>query len=373
MANMKTVLMRAMCASAVLLQACGGGGGGESSGSAAPNGGTSPVLTESGATGPAQPSSQTPTFVAQSVLGKLLQDGLYAVSYGMGSINSKDDKSIWRTTLRTWPDGSHEPVSTAYAGNDQRGNDVLAESLWMVYEPDDNNRTKVFYNRLDDANGKILVGDGTSPFVARYSWNVEIETLELAQTSFQQFISETSSLTKPIAGLTLTGNFPSGSRGYRLHYSADVDRIFFGRDEVFIRTQAEFERSYFCGYVAANARVAYRILPGGSMEIYEVDADTSCITAVEAGKLIGVGTWVRKTGDGFDYIEKNFPPEISYARLDPKFSAAEYAAGIREVELISPRGVWSSGYLVPAGVKFQGANLGLNKTAADAFKAAAPM
>ncbi len=371
MTNMKTILVRAICASAVLLQACGGGG--ESSGSAAPAGGTPPVSTESGAADPAQPSSQMPTFVAQSALGKLLQDGLYAVSYGMGSINSKDDKSIWRTTLRTWLDGSHEPVSTTYAGNDQRGNEVLAESLWPVYEPDGNNRSRVLYNRLDDANGKILVGDGTSPFAARYIWNVEIDTVELAQTSFQQFMSETSSLTKPISTLTLDGSFPSESRGYRLRYSADVDRVFFRRDEVFIRTQAEFERSYFCGNVTADARVAYRILPGGSMEIYAIDADTSCIPAVEAGKLIGVGTWVRKTGDGFDYIEKNFPPDISYARFDPKFSAAAYAAGVREVELISPRGIWSSGYLVPAGVKFQAANLALNKTAADAFKAAAPM
>ena len=373
MMNVKAILMRAICVSAVLLQACGGGGGGESSASAAPVAGTPPALTDGGATNQTQPSSPTPTFVAQSVLGTLLQNGVYAVSYGMGSINSKDDKSIWGTTLRTWPDGSHEPLSKPYAGNDVRGNDVLAESLWPVYEPDGNNRSKILQSRLDDSTGKILVSYETNPFAARYSWNVEVETVDLAHTSIQKFMSETSSITKPIAGLTLSGDFPSDSRGYRLHYSADVDRVFFRRDEVFIRSQAEFERSYFCGNLIAGARLAYRILPAGSMEIYEIDADTSCIPAVEAGKLIGVGTWVRKTGNGFDYIEKNFPSEISYARFDQKFSSTNYAAGVREVELISPRGVWSSGYLVPAGVKFQAANLGLNQTAADAFKAAAPM
>lgn len=369
MMNQRKAFLSVAALTMLLLQGCGGGGGGNGDAPGASSGAGGTPSTPS-----TQPSAGSSGFVAQSAVGKMLQGGVYAVSYGKGSINFKDDKSIWRTTLEKKLDGSYEPVSRVYAGNDQVGNDVLDESLRPLYDPSAKTYTQILSSRLDDANGKILIGQQpAASFVARYAWKVDVDAVDLAGSAIQKFLSETFSQTKPIDDLAISGNFPAGSQGYRIAYSADVNRFLFERNEVFVRSQAEFERSGSCGTKSGAARIGYLVQSGGVLEIYEIGSDTNCNAALDAGTLIGAGSWVRKAGDGFDYIEITFPSGISYARFDSKFSEAEYAGGVRAVELIAPNGIWSSGYLIPAGVKFRARNLAINKVAADALKAAAPM
>lgn len=236
--------------SLLLLQACGGGGGGGSS--YFPAAASDP----SGARADTSPSS---SFVPQSAAGTAMQDGLYAVSYGMGSINGKEDKSIWRTVLVGQVDQTQRPTSVVYSGNDQQGNDALADAGRPLFNPAATNGVynQILDTRFDDATSKLLLGPVGQSFTASYDWDVSVEEADISDQSIQNFLVQNHSLSKPIEGLAVAGTFPADSKSFRLRYTASADRLLFGAYSPFIYTQAEFERSYYCGLRGRRNKSGY--------------------------------------------------------------------------------------------------------------------
>jgi hypothetical protein len=375
-----------------LIQGCGGGGGGNFSGfptmatatdTSQPNGAAaSPDATTPGGTAPMPSSPTVPFPIAPTVpntaseAGAALGTGLYVVSWGIGSINGKEDKSIWRRVLQGQEDGLHVVRDMVYAGNDQGGNDALGDALRPLFEPSNVRRgTELTEVRFDDANSMLQVGswtaDGFRPLV---NWQVSLEQSDIAGQLIQEYLAANSSLTKPFTEQNVSGNFAAGSKGYRIDYSSDSD-IFLYMHTAFATSQAEFERTSACGSPSMSPRLAYRIQAGGVLRILEIEAKPGCTTLMlDAGVEIGTGTWTQKTSDrGISYTQIDFPAEISYERFDPTFRASEYAAGVRDVRLVSSNGEWQAGYVIPAGVHFRSKNLLLNKIGADSVKTAAGM
>lgn len=356
--------------SLALLQACGGGGDGGSTSTSATGGHAGAGAPVS----PANPNPPTSAFVATSTAGIALQQGLYAVSYGMGTINSLADKSIWQTKLGRTFGNLQATERSAYAGNAQGGNDVLEEAT-KDFHTDAQLDTKMLYARFDDQASKLVVGayGNGAEFLPRFEWGLAVERTDLSGTSIQDFLSSNQSVTKPITDATVAGSFASGSNAIRFTYTAMADHFLFQRESPFVRSQAEFERSGTCAAKTDEpTRLAAFNNLGGTVSIYEIPGDAPCSRdSAASASVLGTGTWTRKTGSSFDYFQIDFPSGVAYSRLDPTFRQSEYDAGVRPVTFTTGRGGrWADGFVVPKGVSFQSRNLALNKVAADSVKTA---
>lgn len=377
-----------------MISACGGGGGGGFSGggfasadsgaarpTAAADGtttanGDSNVAVGAGGTGAPVGGGGTvvlpPVPVYTSDLGKAIQSGLYAVSYGMGSANGQPDKSIWKSGFSTLY--SYTTVDmTAYAGNDQLGNNVVSEAMRPPFDPDSTGGIASASPRVryDDATSQLIASMVTATdLVPLQAWNVTLEQFDIAGTSIQDYLVTNRSLTKPIAGLSVAGSFGVGSKAYRIHYTAPAASFIFGWQDAFITSESDFATSSACGVASdASSRLALQIHANGTIDFLQIAQGTGCTPSIlAAGTPAGTGSWVHKVIGAVEYEEITFPVGVSPYLFDPAFLESEYAAGVSLVVMKSNAGRWSSGYLVPQGVSFQSRDLSLNFAAAASLK-----
>ena len=387
--NKTTAIALALACGALLLQACGGGGGGggqDGGGSADSRQTSSPA--ELPYTGQQPPAA----FTATSEVGIALQKGLYATSYGIGTINGEPDASIWRTDLGSNDHDRQKIERAVYAGKTSEGNDVFADVMrdFALELP---SASALFGSRysastgysnirgqFDDRSSELVVGtnesDGNSfKFMPRTTWGLSISQTDLSGTPVRDFLLSNVSLTKPYSELPISESFPPGSLGARFSYMAKADTFMYPNSEPFIYKEEEFIRAGWCSRqpeAGKTTLLGWFNESDGRISIYEFPSGVKCSRDNAAPNLlIGTGAWARKAGPAFNYWQMDFPASVPYSRVNPTFSQAEYDAGIRAVFIeTSGGGRWSSGFLVPAGVSFKAYNLALNKTAADAIKKA---
>ncbi|MFT4173386.1 MAG: hypothetical protein QM639_12550 [Rhodocyclaceae bacterium] len=365
------------------LTACGGGGGDNGNGSSgagstnSSNSTTGDASSSSSSSSGAPGTDPTPTAAVSSAVGKVLKDGLYAVSYGMGSINGKSDKSIYRTRLGTKnANGKWFLYDTVHAGNDQGGNNALGDGQRAVLDPTSLYQgLKPLSAYFDDEQSTMTAGQG-SPFTPLETWKLDIEESDIAGQPIQDFLTTNRSVTKPIQGLSVGGSFAAGSKGYRVKYTAVADVFLFTQREPFLYRADVFERSYGCGVSnGQTARIGYEVMPNGVLQIVELADETGCTSAMfNTATVIGTGSWSLKSTGTVSYYQIDFPAGIPVTRYESVFRDSEISPEIRKVLYTANDGSdWASGYIVPAGASFRSGNLMLNVTAADSVKQATGM
>ena len=324
-----------------------------------------------------------PVEAEPTTLTELLTSGMYQVAYGAGELrqSGSPDHGISLTRLGNSVVNGDQIISAeSYAGN-WYATSAMADISFPVFTGTASTANDAsMITTFNASTQHVSVWNNGMQTALASSWGVNWAIEDLSGKPINDYLANNPQTNPFDASAPVSGTFPVGAKGYRVSYVALQETYM---QKSFTSTGVtDVTALSGCSYSDQGGGTAYRYLPNGTVEFYDGGSASPCNADISGLPSLGNGTWADVTKGDIRYIETVYPNGSMGPRIDPRFSAATYEAGVHAVNFwdpttgigAAPSGSFSvSGFVIPASFPLPATHLFLNKTAANAVRQATGM